>query len=88
MGKSRSATIVCAYLMYKFQLSPAAALAQVNEGRPVCEPNPGFQEQLEVYADMLKTTSEADFNRIYDQWRKTRYTGDWYSDRRRQQSKM
>lgn len=88
MGKSRSATIVCAYLMYKYQLSPAEALAQLNEGRPVCEPNPGFQEQLEVYAEMLKAKSESDSNGIYEHWRKTRYTGDWYSERRRQESKL
>ncbi|KAK4505678.1 hypothetical protein PRZ48_003643 [Zasmidium cellare] len=88
MGKSRSATIVIAYLMYKYHISPTAALAQLNEGRPVCEPNPGFQEQLEVYHDMLRCDSEADANRVYDQWLKTRYTGDWYSERRREISKL
>ena len=30
MGKSRSATAVCAYLMWKFGLSPAKALEQIN----------------------------------------------------------
>lgn len=88
MGKSRSATVVIAYLMYKYRISPAEALAQLNEGRPVCEPNPGFQEQLEIYYDMLNSASEADANRVYEQWLKTRYTGDWYSERRRQISKL
>lgn len=88
MGKSRSATIVIAYLMWKYHISPVEALAQLNEGRPVCEPNPGFQEQLEVYHDMLRSGSEADAKLVYEQWLKTRYTGDWYSERRRQISKL
>lgn len=40
-GKSRSSTIVLAYLMaLDAQLSPAAALAQVQEKRSVCTPHP------------------------------------------------
>ena len=40
MGKSRSATIVVAYLMRKYGKTTDEALAQLCEGRPVCEPNP------------------------------------------------
>ena len=57
MGKSRSATVCCAYLMQKYNISPHRALSQVCEGRPVCGPNAGFMEQLEVrqiyYQDAL-----------------------------------
>ncbi|KAI5359790.1 Putative Dual specificity protein phosphatase 12 [Septoria linicola] len=52
MGKSRSATCVCAYLMHKYGLSPDEALAQLRESRPLCEPNDGFWKQLELYHEM------------------------------------
>ena len=42
MGKSRSATVCCAYLMQKYDISPEKGLSQVCEGRPVAGPNPGF----------------------------------------------
>lgn len=85
MGKSRSATVICAYLMWKFGVSPDEALSQLQEGRGVADPNPGFFEQLEVYEEMLKATNNAAAKRVYDDWLKTRYTGDWYTrDRRRQ----
>lgn len=79
MGKSRSATIVCAYLMWKYGVSPKTALEQLCEGRPVCEPNPGFQEQLKVYERMLKEEDEGEKKEIYGHWIKNRYTGTWYS---------
>ncbi|KAK4632357.1 Dual specificity protein phosphatase 1 [Fulvia fulva] len=85
MGKSRSATIICAYLMWKFGVSPDEALSQLQEGRGVADPNPGFWEQLEVYDTMLKVEDPAEAKRVYDEWLKTRYTGDWCTrDRRRQ----
>ncbi|GIZ44242.1 hypothetical protein CKM354_000744600 [Cercospora kikuchii] len=52
MGKSRSATCVCAYLMHKYGLSPDEALAQLRVSRPLCEPNDGFWQQLQLYHDM------------------------------------
>lgn len=79
MGKSRSATMSCAYLMQKHDLSPSKALEQVCEGRPVCSPNPGFMEQLEVYSRMLKAKDEAAANSIYEDWLSNRFTGDWWS---------
>lgn len=87
MGKSRSATIVCAYLMYKFSVTPTEAIEQLREGRGVCDPNPGFWEQLEVYHQMLKAGTERSV-RIYEDWLANRYTGDWYTERRRQAPKL
>ncbi|CZT18730.1 uncharacterized protein RCC_04574 [Ramularia collo-cygni] len=88
MGKSRSATIVCAYLMFKYGVSPSKALEQLCEGRPVCEPNPGFQEQLRVYEKMLKAKDESERDGVYQHWIKNRYTGTWYSDMRQQAWKL
>lgn len=85
MGKSRSATIICAYLMWKFGVSPHEALSQLQEGRGVADPNPGFWEQLEVY-DQMKAAGVAEAKQIYGEWLKTRYTGDWYTRDRRRQS--
>jgi dual specificity phosphatase 12 len=54
MGKSRSATICVAYLLHgqPRALNPERALAIVREGRPMCEPNEGFMEQLTLYHQM------------------------------------
>ncbi|OGE50306.1 hypothetical protein PENARI_c017G11056 [Penicillium arizonense] len=54
MGKSRSATICIAYLLHRQPgaLTPQSALALVRETRPLCEPNDGFMEQLELYREM------------------------------------
>jgi dual specificity phosphatase 12 len=84
MGKSRSATLVVAYLMWKYQLDPVTALEQLCEGRPVCDPNPGFKEQLDVWARMCKTGDEEEKRRIYEEWETTRFTGEyWEWDQRR-----
>ena len=48
MGVSRSATILCAYLMYKQSISFLPALGQLQEGRPLCAPNLGFVEQVRL----------------------------------------
>lgn len=89
MGKSRSATIVCAYLMWRHGMPPEDALARLNEGRPVCDPNPGFWEQLEVYDHMLKANNDTDRQRVYQNWHEGRGTTDWYTvDRRRQAAKL
>ncbi|KAL3481613.1 protein-tyrosine phosphatase-like protein [Aspergillus californicus] len=54
MGKSRSATICIAYLLHhqRSALTPQSALAFLRESRPLCEPNPGFMKQLDVYHRM------------------------------------
>ncbi|EME47846.1 hypothetical protein DOTSEDRAFT_123251 [Dothistroma septosporum NZE10] len=86
MGKSRSATVICAYLMWKSGVSPDEALLQLQGGRGVADPNPGFWEQLEAYDSILKATDNAEANRLYEEWQKTRYTGDWYTRARRRQA--
>ena len=54
MGKSRSATVCIAYLLHQQpgMLTPQSALALIREGRPLCEPNDGFMQQLALYHEM------------------------------------
>jgi hypothetical protein len=54
MGKSRSATVVIAYLMQKHNIGPSDALAHVRQARSIVEPNEGFWKQLELYSEMQK----------------------------------
>lgn len=75
MGKSRSATAVVAFLMWKYGMERDEALAQVCEGRPVCEPNLGFMEQLEVFGRMLAQESGEERERVYEEWLKGRFKG-------------
>ncbi|CAF0845718.1 unnamed protein product [Rotaria sordida] len=51
-GMSRSATIACAYLMKKYNLSYDMALEQLRTKRPCVYPNPGFAKQLHLYHTM------------------------------------
>lgn len=67
MGKSRSATIVIAYMMFKHGMDPDAALAQLRESRGVCEPNDGFMKQLRLYHTM-KTPLNVDADPAYQRW--------------------
>ncbi|TKA23550.1 hypothetical protein B0A50_07128 [Salinomyces thailandicus] len=87
MGKSRSATACCAYLMWKFGVDATQALEQVCEGRPVCSPNPGFMEQLGIWRRMLKAEggeAGAEAEGVYREWERERFTGDWWTwDKRR-----
>lgn len=85
MGKSRSATLVCAYLMVKCNMTPDEALAQLQEGRGVCEPNPGFMEQLDVFYHMLQAKDDSEARKVYDNWLDERNNArDWYIHQRRQ----
>jgi dual specificity phosphatase 12 len=68
MGKSRSATIIMAYLMHKYRISRDEALSQLREGRPVCGPNDGFMEQLETYHRMLQAPDAVEAESIYQRW--------------------
>lgn len=76
---SRSATLCCAFLMQKYGVSPHRALSQVCEGRPVCGPNAGFMEQLEVYSHMLDQKDSKASDKVYQKWLKERYTGEWWT---------
>ena len=49
---SRSATIACAYLMKKYNLSYETALEQLRTKRPCVYPNSGFAKQLRLYHSM------------------------------------
>lgn len=45
-GRSRSATLVAAYLMLEYQWPATKALQLVKERRPCIQPNEGFLQQL------------------------------------------
>ena len=57
-GRSRSATIVAAYLMQHFKIGVAEAISKIEEVRFVY-PNRGFQEQLQVYRDCNYTVNSS-----------------------------
>ena len=83
MGKSRSAAIVIAYLMYKYGVSPTEGLVQLRQGREVCGPNLGFMEQLETFYHMLRANSEDKRQNIYRSWLDNRFHGEaWEWERR------
>lgn len=48
-GVSRSATIICAYLIKHKALTPTQALQLLKEKRHRAKPNAGFLKQLEEY---------------------------------------
>lgn len=84
MGKSRSATAVIAYLLWKHpqrfgRADPSAAaqdaveraLQWVRETRPVAEPNDGFMRQLEMWWDMgcpADSDDAVEQNPVYQRW--------------------
>ncbi|GJE98062.1 dual specificity protein phosphatase family protein [Phanerochaete sordida] len=51
MGVSRSATVVCAYLIATKGMSAPEAIDFVTQRRPIVSPNIGFRAQLEIYAE-------------------------------------
>lgn len=61
MGISRSATVVCAYLIATMSLDPTAAVEFVTKRRSIVSPNVGFQAQLQTYA--LRFCAEGDTNK-------------------------
>jgi len=67
MGKSRSATILAAYLMSTRRVSPDEALALIRRTRPMVEPNPAFMEQLKLYENM-EYTDHPDDHPMYQRW--------------------
>ena len=75
MGKSRSAAVVVAWLMKEYELGWEEALRQVEEGRPVCDPNPGFKEQLAVWGKMLRENDGTRRQALYEEWAKSRFKG-------------
>ena len=67
MGKSRSATVVIAYLMQEHNLSPSKALSNLRQARSICEPNEGFIKQLELYGEM-QTPEDVEQTPAYQRW--------------------
>ena len=67
MGKSRSATVVVAYLMHKLRMTPLQALNRLRESRGVCEPNSGFMHQLDAYHSM-GSPNMVENNPVYKRW--------------------
>ncbi len=53
MGMSRSATVVCAYLVATARMTPQEALTAVRAKRAIVNPNVGFLEQLDEYDKQL-----------------------------------
>lgn len=53
-GRSRSAAVLCAYLMFKLGLSAKKALCLLQQKHPQADPNFGFLYQLGQYEAMLR----------------------------------
>ncbi|KAL8931934.1 MAG: hypothetical protein Q9211_006637, partial [Gyalolechia sp. 1 TL-2023] len=68
MGKSRSATLIVAYLLSSSQhYTPISALMHLRLARPMAEPNPGFMDQLHLYHRM-HCPWEIDSQPLYQRW--------------------
>ncbi|GAV05574.1 hypothetical protein RvY_15679 [Ramazzottius varieornatus] len=66
-GVSRSASIVCAYLMREYDISVEEALSRIRQSRSRIMPNSCFMDQLQLYRKM---GYRADFQHpAYRQWR-------------------
>ncbi|KAF8637569.1 hypothetical protein AX17_002638 [Amanita inopinata Kibby_2008] len=50
VGISRSATVVCGYLIATMKMTAKEAVTHVRSRRPIVNPNYGFRQQLESYA--------------------------------------
>ncbi|KAI9759460.1 MAG: tyrosine protein phosphatase yvh1 [Candelina submexicana] len=46
--------------MHKYNISPIEALSRIQQSRPICEPNEGFIQQLELYHEMQTPVNLAD----------------------------
>ncbi|BAD69005.1 putative DsPTP1 protein [Oryza sativa Japonica Group] len=57
-GRSRSVTIIVAYLMKKHQMSLENALSLVRSKRPQVAPNEGFMSQLENFEKSMQVEQE------------------------------
>ncbi|KAG9308411.1 phosphotyrosine protein [Chiua virens] len=53
-GVSRSTSVVAAYLIAEFGWSPAQAIQYIKSRRRAAEPNFGFVQQLQEYAESLR----------------------------------
>ena len=53
-GISRSATIVCAYLIFALHISTKQAVNMCQQARPFVKPNEGFLSQLKAFEKQVK----------------------------------
>lgn len=60
LGMSRSATVVCAYLIAHKDMKAEEAIAYAQSKRPIVRPNVGFRNQLEIYASILQSNRGQD----------------------------
>jgi len=68
MGRSRSTTVLIAYLLStNLTPNPQAALDLIRQCRPFAEPNSGFMSQLELYHRM-SCPSDPDSQPLYQRW--------------------
>ncbi|KAL4459481.1 hypothetical protein ABPG74_018094 [Tetrahymena malaccensis] len=63
-GKSRSTTLVLAYLMKHQNLALDEALSLVRQTREIAQPNTGFMKQLQIYEQSLKIQKQNEENKI------------------------
>ena len=54
-GRSRSVTVLLAYLIYKYKYTVEQAIELVKAKRDIIEPNKNFIRQLNIYYDSLYT---------------------------------
>jgi protein-tyrosine phosphatase len=57
-GKSRSATVCCAYMMKIMSMRVDDALAVIRETRSTAAPNAGFMQMLYAYQNKLNANAE------------------------------
>lgn len=68
MGRSRSTTILIAYMLSMGSSStPSQALSRIRQSRPFVEPNSGFMDQLDLYSKMGCAT-DLDNEPAYQRW--------------------
>ena len=65
MGISRSATVICAYLIAEWGMRPSDALKHAAARRAIVCPNPGFRRQLDVFHARLHSARR----KLYKAWR-------------------
>jgi protein tyrosine phosphatase len=53
-GISRSSTLVAAYLILRYEMTPNAAIEAIRAKRPQVDPNPGFRGQLVWWHDYTR----------------------------------
>lgn len=71
-GRSRSAAVVTAFLMKKYQLGFTEAYDRLRRLKPDVQANPGFEEQLSLYETMQCEVDTSSL--LYKQYRLTKLT--------------